>query len=128
MMVDSGENAVTDAVAGIVNHWRALGCGGGDRAAMEIMDDEDAPYMAQEAVEVLLASGWQPPSLAPDHGEGAAAMTRQQALYLLREGHLLGYLIGLWLGRFGNIWLALAWGVMVLVLWLRSLHFGSNAV
>jgi len=52
---------------------------------------------------------------------GDVNVSQQQAKYLMREGHLFGYLIGLWLGVLGSQWLALAWGLIVLVLWVRSI-------
>lgn len=41
--------------------------------------------------------------------------------YLLREGHLLGFVMGLLLPLWSR-WAALAWGALLLVLWLWSIH------
>jgi hypothetical protein len=38
--------------------------------------------------------------------------------YLLREGHLLGFFMGLALSRWW--WAAVPWGVLVLALWIYS--------
>jgi hypothetical protein len=45
---------------------------------------------------------------------------RQERVYLLREGHFLGFGMGLLLSRWW--WAALAWGVLLLALWGYSLR------
>ncbi len=62
-----------------------------------------------------------------------ADLDKQERMYLLREGHFLGFGIGLLLSRW--VWAALAWGAVLLILWSWSLwrvrpsegpHIGST--